>query len=64
MLPAALQAQFNYTINNGTTITITGYGGLGGAVTIPPTISVIVNYRATNLPVTSLGMNAFAASPA
>jgi hypothetical protein len=60
MLPAVVQAQFTYTINNGTTITITGYSGPGGAVTIPPTISVTVNYMATNLPVTSIGVQAFA----
>ena len=44
--PAAVQAQFNYTTNNGT-ITITGYTGSGGAVTIPDTIN--------GLPVTSIG---------
>jgi hypothetical protein len=45
-LPAVVQAQFNYTTNNGT-ITITGYTGPGGDVTIP---------SATNgLPVTSIG---------
>ncbi len=49
-LPAAVQAQFNYTTNNGT-ITITGYTGLGGAVAIPSTI--------TELPVTSIGVYAF-----
>lgn len=38
--PINLQAQFTYTINitNGT-ITITGYSGAGGAVTIPSTIN-------------------------
>src|SRR5262245_32434219 len=36
-LPAAVQAQFNYTTNDGT-ITITGYTGPGGAVVIPDTI--------------------------
>ena len=45
-LPAAVQAQFTYTTNNGT-ITITGYTGSGGAVTIPGTIN--------GLPVTSIG---------
>ncbi len=39
-----------YTTNNGT-ITITGYTGSGGAVTIPGTIN--------GLPVTSIGVNAF-----
>ena len=49
-LPAVVQAQFTYTINNGT-ITITGYTGSGGAVTIPNTIN--------GLPVTSIGDEAF-----
>jgi hypothetical protein len=49
-LPAAVQAQFTYTNNNGT-ITITGYTGPGGAVTIPDAIN--------GLPVTSIGTNAF-----
>src|ERR1039458_51423 len=49
-LPAAVEAQFNYTTNNGA-ITITKYTGGGGAVTIP---------NLTNgLPVTSIGTNAF-----
>ena len=43
-------ADFTYTINNGT-ITITGYTGSGGAVTIPSTIN--------GLPVTSIGGWAF-----
>ena len=52
MMPAAVQAQFTYTTNNGT-ITITGYAGSGGvgAVTIPGTIN--------GLPVTSIGEYAF-----
>jgi hypothetical protein len=50
-LPAAVQAEdYNYSINNGT-ITITGYTGPGGDVTIPSTI--------TGLPVTSIGSQAF-----
>ncbi|MGA2864305.1 MAG: leucine-rich repeat domain-containing protein [Verrucomicrobiota bacterium] len=49
-LPAVVEAQFNYTTNNGT-ITITKYIGPGGAVTIPRTIQ--------GLPVTSIGANAF-----
>jgi len=49
-LPAAVEAQFNYTTNQGT-ITITGYTGSGSAVTIPSTIN--------NLPVTSIGNDAF-----
>ncbi|MGA2863586.1 MAG: leucine-rich repeat domain-containing protein [Verrucomicrobiota bacterium] len=49
-LPAVAQAQFSYTVNNGA-ITITGYTGPGGAVTIPSTIN--------GLPVTSIGDWAF-----
>lgn len=52
-LPAAVQAQFNYTIDNGT-ITITGYTGPDGAVVIPATID--------GYPVTSIGDSAFYAS--
>src|SRR5678815_1362491 len=50
-LPAIVGAQdFSYTTNSGT-ITITGYSGPGGAVTIVDTIN--------GLPVTSIGTNAF-----
>src|SRR4051812_21145258 len=49
-LPSAAQAQFNYTTNSGT-ITITGYTGPGGAVTIPDTIN--------GLPVTEIGDSVF-----
>ena len=49
-LPAVVQAQFSYTTNNGA-ITITGYTGPGGAVTIPSTIN--------SLPVTRIGYSAF-----
>ncbi len=49
-LPAVVQAQFTYTTNNGT-ITITGYTGPGGAVTIPSTIN--------GRPVTDIGSYAF-----
>src|SRR4051812_19598578 len=45
-----LQAQFAYTVINGT-VTITGYNGSGGAVTIPSTIN--------GLPVTAIGSAAF-----
>jgi Tfp pilus assembly pilus retraction ATPase PilT len=38
MLPGVVQAQFNFTTNNGA-ITIIGYTGSGGAVTIPDTIN-------------------------
>jgi len=48
--PPTVQAQFNHTTNNGT-ITITGYTGPGGDVTIPDTIN--------GLPVTSIGDFAF-----
>jgi hypothetical protein len=50
MLPAVVQAQYTYTTNNGA-ITITGYTGSGGVVSIPGTI--------TGLPVTSIGYRAF-----
>jgi formylglycine-generating enzyme required for sulfatase activity len=46
ILPAVAQAQFNYTVNNGTVI-ITEYTGPGGDVVIPGTIE--------GLPVTSIG---------
>src|SRR6266581_1921859 len=49
-LPAMARAQFTYITNNGT-ITITGYTGPGGAVTIPGVID--------GLPVTSIGQEAF-----
>jgi hypothetical protein len=43
MLPATVQAQFSFTNNNGA-ISITGYTGFGGAVTIPGTVSgLLVN---------------------
>src|ERR1035437_2965099 len=45
-LPRLTQAQFTFTTNNGT-ITITGYTGPGGSVSIPTNIN--------NLPVTSIG---------
>jgi hypothetical protein len=49
-LPAVVQAQFNFTTNNGA-ITITGYTGLGGDVVIPA--------ETNGLPVTRIGTNAF-----
>jgi hypothetical protein len=49
-LPAVTQAQFTYTTTNGT-ITITGYTGSGGNVTIPDTIG--------GLPVIGIGDYAF-----
>jgi BspA type Leucine rich repeat region (6 copies) len=49
-LPAVAQAQFTYTIVNGS-ITITSYTGPGGDVNIPSTI--------IGLPVTSIGDDAF-----
>src|SRR5882724_8060826 len=45
-VPVVAQAQFTYTITNGT-ITITGYNCSGAVVTIPSTI--------TGLPVTAIG---------
>lgn len=50
-LPAVMQAQFIFTTNNGA-ITITGYAGSGGVVTIPD--------MANGYPVTSIGDIAFA----
>jgi hypothetical protein len=50
-LPAAVQAQFNYTDNGDGTATITGYTGPGGAVTIPG--------RINGLLVTGIGYEAF-----
>jgi hypothetical protein len=44
--------QFTFTTNEDNTIAITGYTGAGGAVTIPGTIR--------GLPVTSIGIDAFA----
>jgi hypothetical protein len=49
-LEADLEAQFNFTITNDT-VTITGYTGAGGAVTIPSAIN--------GLPVTRIGDRAF-----
>jgi hypothetical protein len=44
LLPTVAEAQFNYTTNaDGTTITITGYTGSGGAVNIPSTINGLTN---------------------
>ena len=56
-LPAAIQAQFNYTINNDGSLNITGYTGIGynQVVTIPSTILV----NGVSLPVTSIGNNCF-----
>jgi hypothetical protein len=49
-LPAVVQAQFTFVTNNGT-ISITGYTGSGGAVTIPDTTN--------GYPVASVGTGAF-----
>ncbi len=39
-LPAMVEAQYTYTVNSGgTSVTITGYSGSGGAVTIPSAIN-------------------------
>jgi hypothetical protein len=50
-LPAVAQGQFSYTTNYDSTITITGYMGPGGAVTIPDTMH--------GLPVSRIGDGAF-----
>lgn len=49
-LPATVQAQFNYLVNEGL-VTITGYIGAGGAVVIPTSID--------GMTVTSIGNSAF-----
>jgi len=49
-LPAVVQGQFTFTTNNGA-LTLTGYDGPGGAVSIPAAIN--------GLPVTSIGNRAF-----
>jgi len=49
--PLVAQAQFTYTTNADNTLTITGYTGDGGAVTIPTNIE--------GLTVTSIGFEAF-----
>ena len=49
-LSMTVQAQFNFTKANGA-ITITGYTGAGGDVTVPSTLE--------GLPVTSIGVSAF-----
>src|SRR5690348_632601 len=46
-----IQAQFRYRTNNNNSITITGYTGSNGVVTIPDTIN--------GLPVVNIGDNAF-----
>jgi hypothetical protein len=51
--PVAVQAQFNFMVANGA-VTITGYTGPGGTVTIPDTIA--------GLPVTAIGNSALAAN--
>ena len=53
MMTALVQAQFTYTTNDGT-ITITGYTGPGGAVTIPSALD--------GMPVTAIGYQAFSAN--
>jgi hypothetical protein len=51
VMPTGVQAQFYYTVTNGT-VTITGYWATSGVVVIPDTI--------TGLPVTAIGDTAFA----
>ena len=52
-LPSLARAQFDYTIENGA-VTITGYAGPGGELTIPDTID--------GLSVTGIGRQAFSAN--
>ncbi len=50
---SGVQGQFSFTTNSdGTSVTITGYTGGGGALTIPPTLGGLL--------VTGIGTNAFA----
>jgi hypothetical protein len=49
--PTVVQAQFYYSVNADNTVTITGYYGPDGNVSIPGTINA--------LSVTSIGANAF-----
>jgi hypothetical protein len=49
-LPVMAQAQFTHTSSGGV-VTITGYSGSGGVVTVPPTIN--------GLPVVAIGSYAF-----
>jgi hypothetical protein len=65
VVPKAVQAQtytnsdnFTYQINNGT-VTITGYTGSLGTIEIPGTINVGSTDLPENLPVTTIGDNAF-----
>ena len=52
ILPAAVQAQFNYITNSdGISLTLTGYSGSGGEVIIPASIN--------GFPVTGIGEEAF-----
>jgi hypothetical protein len=51
LLPAAMQAQFVFVTNHDNTITITGYTGPGGAVTIPASTN--------GYPVVRIGESAF-----
>ena len=50
-LPAVAQSQFSFTTNTDNTLTITGYTGSNGVVTLPDTIA--------GLPVKSIGSVAF-----
>jgi len=50
-LPFVAKAQFTFTTNADNTLTITGYGGPGGAVTVPD--------ETNGFPVTSIGQAAF-----
>jgi hypothetical protein len=54
LLPAVARAQFDYAADNGA-LTITGYQGPGGTVSVPG----VINVNGTNLPVVSIGTRAF-----
>jgi hypothetical protein len=52
-------APYYYELNGDNTITITGYDGSGGDLTIPPTIEVLENGTTNALPVTGIAFGAF-----
>jgi hypothetical protein len=56
LFSGAAYAQFTYTVDSGTSVSITGYSGTGGAVFIPQTINTSGTIY---LPVTSIASGAF-----